>query len=61
VAEGGIDNRLDHLGRRIGLANPFEPGIGLNAHEHRILATGSLRRHIFDSQNLANHTFDAHV
>jgi hypothetical protein len=29
--------------------------------EHRILATGSLRRHIFDSQNLANHTFDAHV
>ena len=43
VAERRVDDRLDHLGRRIRLADSFQPGVGADAHEHGVLAAGRLR------------------
>ena len=40
VAERRIDNRLDDLGRGVGLANALEPVVGANAHQHGVLAAG---------------------
>ena len=60
VAERRIDDRLDHLGRRIGLADPFEPGVGADPHQHRILAAGRLGGDVLNAQNLADDFGDFH-
>ena len=42
VAERRVDDRLDHLGRRVGLADAFQAGVGADADQHRVLAAGGL-------------------
>ncbi len=55
VAERSVDHRLDHFGRGIGLADPLQAGVGLDANEHRVLAAGRFGFDVLDPQNL---TFD---
>ena len=52
MAEGRIDNRFDDFRRGVRFADSFQPCIGPNANQYRILATGGFRLDVFDPQNL---------
>ena len=60
VAERRVDDRLDHLGRRVGLADAFQARVGANAHEHGVLAAGRLGLNVLNPQDLANDLGDFH-
>ena len=60
VAERRVDDRLDHFGRRVGLADPFQARVGAHADEHRILAAGRLGLDVLDAQDLADDLGDFH-
>src|SRR5262249_25031700 len=60
VAERGVDDRLDHLRIRVGLANPFETRVGADTDEDRVLAAGRFRLDVWNAKDLTDDFGDLH-
>src|SRR6185312_591636 len=60
MAERRIDDRLDDLRRAIGLADPFQAGVGADADQHGVLAAGRFGDDVLDAEDLADDLRDYH-
>ena len=47
-----VDHGFYHLGRRVGFADAFQPGVGFHAYEHRVLAAGGFVGNRVGAENL---------
>jgi hypothetical protein len=60
MAERRIDDRLDHFGLRVGLADAFQAAVRPYANENRVLAAGSLVLDVGNAEELADDFGDSH-